>query len=251
LLATVIADHGWRAGLYALATVTALVGMPLALGLIASAGRSREAAASATDEVAGASALHVPDVTVGAAMRMSSFWLIVGALFAVNIPGSGVVGQLAPLITDKGLSEIATGYVMSIYAFGLLSGRLATGFALDRYQPTFVAAVMTVVPAVGMTLLLIPSPSFALAAVSVLLIGVQQGSEVDLIAYFVSRRFGLAQYGAIYGRIATFGAVGTAVGLLLFGWVHDATGTYTWALIIGAIAFTAGAAAFVALTRTR
>lgn len=248
LLASVIADHGWRAGLFALATATALIGMPLALALIASGhARGREAAASAVDEVAGSAALHVPDVTVGAAMRMRAFWLIVAALFAVNIPGAGVVGQLAPLITDRGMSEIATGYIMSIYAIGLLAGRLATGFALDRFQPTWVAAVMTIVPAIGMTLLLIPTPSFALAAIAVLLIGVQQGSEVDLIAYFVSRRFGLTHYGAIYGRVATFGAVGTAIGLLLFGWMHDATGTYQWALVIGAGAFAIGAAAFAAL----
>jgi nitrate/nitrite transporter NarK len=98
-----------------------------------------------------------------------------------------------------------------------------------------------------MTLLLLPEPSFALAAFAVLLIGLQQGSEVDLLAFFVSRRFGVLHYGAIYGRIATFGALGTAVGLVLFGEVFDATGAYTWALMIGAAAFAAGAAAFAGI----
>lgn len=248
MLSEVIAAHGWRTGLYAMAVITAVIGLPVALILIASA---REGAARAVDDVPDAEAVHAPDVTVGQAMRMFSFWLIVAALFAVNVPGSGVVGQLAPLIGDKGLSVAATGYVMSLYAFGLLSGRLITGFALDRWPPTLVAAVMTAVPAIGMTLLLIPTPSFALAAVAVLMIGLQQGSEVDLIAYFVSRRFGVANYGSIYGRVATFGAVGTAVGLALFGWIHDATGTYDWALVIGAAAFAVGAGAFAGLGRVR
>lgn len=248
MLSEVIDAHGWRAGLYALAVVTTVIGLPVALILIASA---REAKARAVDEVPDAAALHAPDVTIGQALRMPAFWLIVAALFCVNVPGSGLLGQLSPMISDKGFSVAATGYVMSTYAFGLLSGRLATGFALDRFSPTVVAGVMTIVPAIGMALLLIPEPSFAVAAVAVLMIGLQQGSEVDLIAYFVSRRFGVTNYGAIYGRIATFGAVGTAVGLALFGWVHTATGTYDVALVIGAVAFAVGAGAFVGLGRVR
>lgn len=259
MMSELIDAHGYRAGLYAMAVVTTVIGLPVALILIASA---REAAARAADEIPDAAHLqggeageaarvHVPDATIGQALRMPSFWLIVAALFCVNVPGSGLLGQLSPLISDKGFSVAATGYVMSIYAFGLLSGRLATGFALDRFAPTFVAGVMTVVPAVGMLLLLIPTPSFAVAAVAVLMIGLQQGSEVDLIAYFVSRRFGVAHYGAIYGRVATFGAVGTAIGLALFGWVHTATGTYDAALLIGAAAFAMGAGAFVLLGRVR
>lgn len=270
MLSETIEAYGWRTGLYALAVFTVAVGLPLALWLIASAGPMQqgargalrasvageamvhaEAAAGAADEVPGAGSLHVRDVAVGEAMRTPAFWFIVAGLFCVNVPGAGVVGQLAPLITDKGLSAAATGYVMAIYAFGLLSGRLTTGIALDRVAPALVAAVMTAIPALGMTLLLVPEPSFALAALAVLMIGIQQGSEVDLIAFFVSRRFGLANYSAIYGRVATFGAVGTALGLVTFGWIHDATGAYDWALVVGAMAFAAGAAAFAGLGQVR
>jgi MFS family permease len=269
LLAQVIADHGWRTGFYAMAAVVVFIGMPAALALIASA-RGREAAVaraqSASDvsaEARGEGSLRLAaqaspdaetgrrDLTIGQALRCAPFWLIVAALVAINVPGSGFVGQLAPLVTDKGLSEVASGAVMSVYAFGLLGGRLVTGFALDRLPAPMVAAALTLVPAFGMALLLIPTPSFALAAFAALLIGVQQGSEVDIIAYFVARRFGVGHYGAIYGRIATFGAVGTAIGLVLFGEVHDATGTYDAALVLGAVAFTLGACAFAGLARVR
>ena len=58
------------------------------------------------------------------------------------------------------------------------------------------------------------------------LIGVQHGSAIDLLAYFVSRSFGLVHYGAIYGAIAMAGALATAFALVLFGEVHDRTGSY-------------------------
>jgi len=248
LLTAVIAAYGWRAGLYVLAAITVGIGLPIALALI---GRAREGRASSVDDVPDTALLDARDVTLGEAARTRRFWLIVGALVAVNIPGSGVVGQLAPLIGDKGISEGAAAVVLSIYAAGLLAGRLITGFSLDRLPAPAVGAVMTLIPALGIALLMIPSPSFALAAIAVLMIGMQQGSEVDLIAYFVSRGFGLKHYSSIYGVVAMAGALSTMSALVLFGKVHDAMGSYDVALVIGAVAFCIGAGAFYAIGSSR
>lgn len=245
VLAAAIVAYGWRAGLYTMSALTGLVGLPLALGLIGRTPESRvrpehdlESAQPADDRT------RADDATLREAVRGARFWLLAGALAAVNIPGSGVVGQLAPLIGDKGLSEEAAALVMSIYAAGLLAGRLMTGFSLDRLPASAVAAVMTFIPAVGIALLLVPSSSFALAAAAVVLIGMQQGSEVDLIAYFVSRGFGARHYGAIYGAVGMAGALSTAFAFVFFGRVHDLTGSYDIALRVGAVAFCMGAGAF-------
>jgi MFS family permease len=246
LLGFAIVAHGWRAGLYAMVGVTLFVGLPLTLALI---GRVREGAARALDDVPDAVMPSVRDMTLGEAMRRRAFWLLALALIAINVPGSGVVSQLAPLVGDKGLSDSAAALVMSAYAFGLFVGRLLTGYALDRFRPNLVGATMTLIPALGIVLLMVPSPSFALAALAVVLIGMQQGSEVDLIAYFVSRSFGLRHYGSIYGMIAMGGALSTAVALVLFGKIHDVTGTYDIALMIGAVAFCTGSVAFASIGR--
>ncbi len=250
LMTYVIAEFGWRAGFQALAVITLCLGLPLALGLI---GRAKEHVApqdvrnalldapEVTPEL-----LKAPNMSLNEAVRGPRFWLLALALIAVNIPGAGAVGQLAPMLTDKGLSETTAGLLMSLYAVGLLAGRLSTGFALDRLPAANVALLMTVVPAIGMTMLLIPGPSFVLATIAVLLIGLQQGSEVDLLAYFVSRGFGFKNYSSIFGAIATAGALSTAAGLVLFGKVHEQTGSYDIALIIGSISFLIGAAAFFA-----
>lgn len=248
ILAAVIVAYGWRAGLVMMTVIAVVVGLPIALALI---GRAREGHASATDDVPDAEHVDAPSLTLKEALRKTRFWLLALALVAVNIPGSGVVGQLAPLITDKGISESAAAIVMSIYAVGLLIGRVFTGFSLDRLPAHVVAAVMTAIPALGITLLMIPSPSFALAAFAVGLMGLQQGSEIDLIAYFVSRSFGLKHYSSIYGVIAMAGALSTMVALVFFGKVHDWTGSYDTALIVGAVAFLIGASSFAAIGRTQ
>jgi hypothetical protein len=81
--------------------------------------------------------------------------------------------------------------------------------------------------------------------------GLQQGSEIDLIAYFISRGFGSTHYGAIYGAVAIGGALSTAAALVFFGRVHDVTGSYDVALNVGAVAFCIGAAAFAVIGRLR
>jgi MFS family permease len=248
-LAFVIGEYGWRAGAYGLIAVTLCIGLPLALALL---GRARDPSGAVREEMRAGRQLAVgPQTTLAEARRGARFWLILLALVAVNVPGSGVIGQLGPLITDKGLSEVASGAVMSFYAGGLLVGRVATGLALDRMSAVAVAAVMTSVPAAGMALLIGTEPSFAIAAFAVALIGLQQGSEIDLLAFFVSRGFGFAHYGAIYGAIAMAGAASSAVGIALFGKVHDWTGNYDAALVIGAACFAAGAASFAGLSRVR
>ena len=184
------------------------------------------------------------DTALRDAIRTPRFWLLALAFAAVNIPGAGVVAQLAPMLGDKGLPEGTAAFVMSVYAGGLLLGRLLTGFALDRLPTPLVAAPMTLVPALGMALLRAPTLSFTIAAAAVLMIGLQQGSEVDLIAYIVSRTFGVEHYGTIYGALAVAGAVSTAASFVFFGKVHDLTGSYDIALTAGALAFCVGAIAF-------
>ena len=247
LLGAVIADAGWRAGFFALAALTGLIGLPLALTLI---GRAREMVAHAVDEIAHAPPLYGRDATLKEALRSTRFWLLALALMSINIPGAGVLGQLAPLMGDLGLADGEVALAMSVYAGGLLAGRLICGFALDRLPPWLVGTATTGVPAIGVLLLMAPDPSFALAALAVALIGLQQGAEIDLFAFFVSRSFGLAHYGAIFGVILMAGALATAGALLLFGEVHDMTGSYDIALKIGVACFCLGSLAFVAIGRT-
>lgn len=245
ILAYVIGEYGWRAGFLAIATLTGVIGMPLALALIGSA---REAAARAADEV---EPVHVRDVSLREAMRGARFWLLVFAICAINIPGSGVLGQLAPLVADTGLGDGEVAIVMSVYAVGLLLGRVLTGAALDRLPASLVGFATTLVPAAGIVMLMAPEPSFLLAALAVGLIGMQQGAEVDLFTYLVSHNFGIKHFGSIYGVIVMAGALSTAVALVAFGEVHDATGSYDLALMIGAVLFCLGALAFFVMGRTR
>jgi predicted MFS family arabinose efflux permease len=148
---------------------------------------------------------------------------------------------LSPMIQEEGVSPLFAAWAVSAFAVGQLLGRVASGWWLDRGNPRLVAFFFTFFPASGFVILFLLYGSPWLALVAAAIIGVQQGSETDMIAYIVSRRFGMANYATIYGWIIAFGWIGNAAGVVGFGWLHDATGGYGVAQALGAAFFIAAA----------
>jgi nitrate/nitrite transporter NarK len=239
LMHAVMAEHGWRAGYLVLAVLAGGLGLPAMLLLVRNPPR----------EVAGSDAPPAPleGMTPTAAIRTAPFWLMALALAAINGAGTGLLSQLAPLLQDKGLSSASAAQALSMYAAGLIVGRLGCGALIDRLPAARVAAAFTLLPALGCAVLFgggfgaLPALAFGAA----LLIGVQQGAETDVLAWFVARLFGLRCYGAIFGAVLSVGYTGTIVGIVMFGVTHDLTGAYDLALIGAAAAFLLGATAFL------
>jgi MFS family permease len=241
LLTWAMAAWGWRAGYLVLAALAASVAIPCLVLLV----RSRP---PVTHESYAAAAPLV-GATLAAAARTTPFWLLAAALAAINAAGTGALSQLAPLLEDKGLSKGAAALAVSCYAVGLIVGRLGCGAMLDRAPPARVASAFTLAPALGCALVFVVPFLPWIAFPAAMLIGMQQGAETDVLAYFVSRLFGMANYSAIYGAIAFVGFLGTTLGILLFGQVHDRTGNYDAATIGAAVAFLFGAFAFLCIGR--
>jgi MFS family permease len=174
-------------------------------------------------------------------LRSSPFLMLGAALICMAIPGAGFLSQMSPLIQEEGLSASLAALGVSAYAAGQIVGRLVSGFLLDRFSPQRIGFVFTAVPALGFVLLWAFQDVALFALGAAALIGIQQGAEVDLFAYFVSRRFGLLRYGTIYGSLLGLSWVGNAIGVLSFGWVHDFTGSYQAMQIVSAVLLVLGA----------
>ncbi|MFN5779466.1 MAG: MFS transporter, partial [Novosphingobium sp.] len=130
---------------------------------------------------------------------------------------------------------------VSVFAAGQFVGRLGGGWLLDHFRPQTVALVFTVIPGSGFLLLLLTDQLFWAAILAAAMIGLQQGVELDLFAYFVARRFPIAQYGTIYGALHGFSWIGNATGIIGVGLLHDSLGSYSLAQGLGMAALTLGA----------
>lgn len=222
VLHVVIADFGWRAGYLALAGLVLLVGLPVVRATIYEAPRTVE-------DVAVAGSDSGP--TLRAAARTRAFWLLLAAVIFCTAPAQGILSTLAPLVLDRGFTMADAALFLSLYSAAVVVGRVGTGVLLDRLPPYHVAFVVTLVPAVGLIMLItLASPSFAVAAAAIAIIGVQNGGESDILPFFIVREFGLRSYSAISGVTFTAMFAGSAFGIALLGQVYDRSGSYDGAL---------------------
>lgn len=245
LLSAAMETYGWRAGYLVLAGLAAFVAIPALLVLV----RSRPPVSASASTATPAAIVDETGVPPAIAMRTAQFWLLALALASMNAAGTGALSQLAPLLQDKGLTLAAAASALSFYAAGLIVGRLGCGALLDRLPAARVAGAFTLAPALGCALLFAVPTTPWLAFPAALLIGMQQGAETDVMAWFVSRLFGMRCYGANLGAIAFIGHAGTIGGILLFGRIHDWTGNYDAAIVGAALAFLMGATAFLLVGR--
>ena len=238
MLEALAAAYGWRAGIAALAALAAVVGLPAVYFLVYNEPPDSQ------QPQGGGSILRTNDWSF---LREGAFWLMACSLVAMGAAGSGFVGQMSPMIQEEGLSAQMAAFALSSFAVGQVAGRLIGGWFLDRFDPRRIAILLNLLPATGFLLLWGFDNLGATALAAAFLIGFQQGSEHDIFAYFTARRFGIANYGTVYGALIGLGWIGNATGLIGVGRLHDAYGNYMLAQLLGASALAFGAMLFVSI----
>ena len=125
--------------------------------------------------------------------------------------------------------------------------RIGTGWLIDRIFAPLVAAAMMALAA--LCLLALGMFGAAAAPLGAIAYGLAIGSEIDLIAYFAARYFGLRAYGRIYGALYAAVLVGSALSPIGYGMVVDATASYRNALLAGGFLLLLSAALLRTLPR--
>lgn len=230
-LQAVLELYGWRGGIAALALLSVLVGIPAVQFLLPDR-VAGPVVSSTTAEIADKSSF----------LRTRHFWLLAVAGIFIGAATSGFVGQLSPMIQAEGLDVAAGALALSAFAVGQLIGRLGGGLLLDRFDPRLVAVTLTLLPGCGFILLLLTDQMPLAALLAAGMIGLLQGSELDINAYFIARRFGMARYSATYGALLGLGWIGNAAGIIGVGLLHDRFGSYDLAQMLALGGLAIGAA---------
>lgn len=244
LLEHIIGAYGWRAGYLLLALLAGPIALPIVLATV------RSAPPAAIEYPPPASVLPKGG-TLRAAIKTRSFWLLALIMVLINAPAGGILTQLAPLLIAKGLPSSAAGLLVALFAGSVLVGRIGIGFLFDRVSPRHVAGFVTAASAVGCLMLLPTHPGLLVAAVAVILVGMMQGAETDVLAYFIARVFGLKAYNSIYGLLFTISLFGIAIGVLGFGELYDLTGSDNAALIAAAVMLAGATLAYFFMPQIR
>jgi MFS family permease len=187
-------------------------------------------------------------LSLGEAVRGHRFWVLCVSIFAIYMAVSGISPNLIAALTDKGFSAASAATVQGVYGFAIILGRLVVGYLVDRYWAPGVALVSLSLPAIG-CLILTGSPGFPLAVLAALLIGFAAGAELDLMAFFAARYFGLRHYAKIYAILYAILAVAGGTAPMLFARVFDVTASYEISFLIATGLFLFGAVILLALGR--
>jgi MFS family permease len=181
---------------------------------------------------------------LGEALHSRDFWLIGVAFFLGATTLLGYLIHMVPLLTDRGLSAQSAALAASAFGFSQLLGRLLAGVLLDRFFAPYVIASMWLV-SVLIFLLLWSGVDGYMLFICTALLGFAWGGEGDVLAYMVSRYFGLRKFGSIYSLLLTMHMLGGVAGPWLMGSSFDELGSYT--LILGGMAVIMSIAAVLIL----
>lgn len=240
LVTWAIGAHGWRTAHLVVAALPLLVGLPVGLLLLREP-REEERPQGDVSAAAG--------VTLAEALRDRRFWIIFASIFLVAFAYGGAHIHMPEIVKLHGFTPDRAANIMQILGLSILTGRLVTGFLLDRFWAPAVCLPILSMPAFAVISLAGTAPDFALVAGAAFLLGFAAGAESDLIAYLASRYFGMANYGRIYGTLYMAFALASAFSPAVYGRVRDVTGTYDPMLLAAAGLFVGGALLLLALGR--
>jgi MFS family permease len=238
-LSELIDSSGWRAGYIALALGSALIGIT-ALALIP----------KGTDAGSMLSLSSVkPAKVYGPILRARAFQIIVVGLILCNLSFSMQTTQLKVILLDRGVDNVTSSLAISLFAIGVISGRLLCGLALDRFPAYAVVAISLGLPGIGLLLLGWGVSFPMMVAVAVLLLGLGLGAEGDVLAYLVMRYFPLEVYSTVLGMVFGALALSIASGALLLSFMLKISETYTSFLFTSGTAAILGGLTFLQLKR--
>jgi MFS family permease len=176
----------------------------------------------------------LPGITLSEAVRNRKYWALTISVFLLLSVTNGILVHVVPMLTDRGISVKAAVTAMSVGGMMLIIGRLIAGYLLDKVYAIYIAIFFMAVPIIGVALLISgaagPWPTLAVVTV-----GLAIGAELDLVAFIVSRYFGIRAFGALCGLIMMFVNFANAAGMMLMGWCFQIKHSYVpmlWVFLV-------------------
>ncbi|WP_313808434.1 MFS transporter [Sphingobium sp.] len=240
ILFPVITRFGTAGGYLILGSLILLIALPLIFLWVPSKSQEIKAGRLRTDERGHRIRFLLTRPKVG----------ILCAAAALNYaPVVSILSQMKPLAISKGLDVTMAVGAISMMGIAAAAGALLSGVLVDRFWAPAVAFVLNLAPAIGCLFLVQDHVSPMAFYGAILLLGLGQGAELDIVAYMIAKYFGLASYGTVFGLTSVGIALGVAAGATMIGVSYDHFGSYNIALMVASACFTCAALCYLAMGR--
>ncbi|KAA1244956.1 MFS transporter [Aquimarina sp. RZ0] len=239
---SIIENYGWKTAYIGVGLLPLLIALPIAFFFFRDTDDPKvtQKVAKLRREIPGHQKNNNIGLSVKQALKEWRFWLLAFAFILISFAIGGPIPNLERMLSSKGFNTVDAVVIASFIGYSVLIGRLVGGYLLDRFWAPAVACILLSVPAISCLLLQQADLSYSGALIAVSILGFGAGVEYDLMAYLVSRYFGMKNYAAIYGFLYGFFALGAGFGPYIFGKFFTATGSYDTILSYAFVAFLAG-----------
>jgi len=191
----------------------------------------------------------MPGLTVRQIYADYRFWIILFCFLILGAVVSGIIANSKFILLDKGYTANQSSSLLigaGVIGLSTMAGRLVGGYLVDRIWAPLIGFVFLTVPAAGCWILM-GDHSVGVNVIALVLVGLAAGVEFDLMAYFISRYFGMKSYGRIYGlTYAAFG-LGSGTSPIIFNLIRGTDPDYSNVLMIASFGFIIGGALLLTL----
>ena len=252
LLASVVAQRGWRAAALIVAGAAAVVfavvlvfmrDRPEDLGLLPYGRRPESGPVTGPRPLA-------PLQALGYAMRKRAFWLLAGTFFICGASTNGLIGtHLIAACHDYGIPELRSAQLLAMMGVFDILGTTASGWLTDRYSSRHLLFAYYTLR--GLSLLYLPftlQGAHGLAWFAIFY-GLDWVATVPPTVRLTSEAFGRENTGVIYGWIGASHQLGASAAAFSAGAIRTVSGDYQLAFWIAGVLCLAAGVSFLMMGR--
>ena len=252
LMRVLIDVLSWNGMFLAIAVLLLAVHVPLALFVVrdhpSDVGAAMDGDVLADGEAEPARPLT--GVPLTEALRSPIFWAITSGLMLFVLGMVTWLVHAVPFYESVGMSPGWAAGLTSITAGGGIVSRLVAGRMADRFPKyEYVGMAACLVLGLSTVVLLIDTSPLMIALFLLLFVSAFGVSGAMLETLLLTRAFGVRFFATIYGVVMLLNTVGMLVGPTTAGAIFDATGSYSWALVMMLAMFVGAAVLFMVASR--
>lgn len=229
---------GWRTAYMIVGIAAIIIVVPIAMLLIKRSPQAHGVLPYGATEVVGQDSQHqtVGEAGIDMVTAKKSTALYALMLFFFFITSIASFSMHIPTyLVNQGFDITFAGNVMGTYMIGILIGSLILGFLVDKLGSKYTAILAMASGIIAISLLLFANNSTAIITFAVGLFGLISSSIGIIAPALASTIFGKKAYSEIYSTASLGLAIASIIALPAYGFVYDATGSYTsvlYAIII-------------------
>jgi len=241
-----IENYNWQTAYVALALLPLLITLPLALFFFRDTDdpKVQDKVRQMKEELPYLNDVAItsePGHTIKEALSDHRFWILALSFIPISIAIGGPIPNLEKILDTKGFSAVDAVYIASLIGASVVVGRLVGGYLLDKLWAPGVSFVIFMIPIIACYIFMQDDLSLYMAMAGVCILGIAAGVEYDLMAFLVSKYFGMKNYSGIYGALYGFFAIGAGFGPYIYAKSFTITGSYTTIFFYAIFAFIIGA----------